>query len=75
MNDLIIFVKSLLNKKVNQRVCSFSKLKTYGFLNNYNWDDLIDFKLKPPYIPKIDDYNIQIPEFKKAFENQINVKK
>lgn len=55
-SDLNAFIKLLLNKKVNYRVCSFSKLKATNFLNEFNWEDLLDFKIKPPYIPECDDF-------------------
>ncbi len=74
INELIVFAKSLLNKKVNQRICSFSKLKTMGFLQNFNWDDLMDFKIIPTYIPEIDNFSRQINNFTKNYESQINVK-
>ena len=72
--DLNAFMKMLMHKKVNRRVCSFSKLKLLSLLSDFNWDDLINFKLKPPYNPEIMDYNKQIPKFSKNFENYINVK-
>jgi ribosomal protein L21E len=74
INDFIVFTKSLLNKKVNERICSFSKLKLNSFLQNFNWDDLVDLKIKPSYIPEIEDYSKKINNFTKDFETQINVK-
>ena len=33
-------------------MCSFEKIKNHDFYKDFNWDDLMNFKLNPPYIPK-----------------------
>jgi cGMP-dependent protein kinase len=45
------FIKCLLKKKINERICSFEKIKKQEFYKDFNWDDLMEFKLKAPYIP------------------------
>ena len=47
------FIKCLLKKKVNERVCTFEKVKAMQFYRDFNWDDIIEFKAKAPFIPQI----------------------
>ena len=46
------FIKNLLVKKVNERICNVPLLKAHPFFNKFDFDLLNDFKLNPPYIPK-----------------------
>jgi hypothetical protein len=72
-SDLNVFIKALLNKKVNQRICSFSKLKSLPFFADYVWDDLVDFKIKPPFIPQSEDLSKSIGKFTTPFEEVLKV--
>ena len=47
------FIKCLLKKKVNERMCTFEKVKSAQFYRDFNWDDIIEFKAKAPFIPQI----------------------
>ena len=51
-NILWKLIKSLLTKKVAERICSLEKAKELDAFENFNWDDLLDFKIIPQYIPK-----------------------
>lgn len=73
-SELNSFIKLILNKKVNHRVCSFSKLKASSFLNDFNWDDLMDFKIKPPYIPECEDYGNNLSSYTNPFDGVLRVK-
>ena len=46
------FIRSLLKKKTSKRLCSLDLAKKHSFFKNFNWEDLEDFKITPPYIPK-----------------------
>ena len=46
------FIKAVLNKKVSKRLCSLEAAKKHNFFKDFNWNDLIDLQLKPPYIPE-----------------------
>lgn len=46
------FIKNLLSKKVNERVCNVSKLKHKPFFEGFEFDKLNDFQLEPPFIPE-----------------------
>lgn len=72
-NDLNIFIKTVLNKKVNHRVCSLSKLRNLAFLSDFVWDDLTDFKLKPPFIPTVEELGKDFENFNNQFEVIIKV--
>lgn len=63
----------LLNKKVTQRNCSFRKLKVADFFEGFSWDELIDFRMKAPYIPDGIDLTKQIQIFSQPYENVIQV--
>jgi hypothetical protein len=63
----------LLNKKVSQRNCSFRKLKVADFFENFSWDELIDFRMKPAYTPDCLELTKQIQIFSQPYENVIQV--
>ena len=46
------FIKAALNKKVSKRLGSLEAAKRHSFFKDFNWNDLIDLQLKPPYIPE-----------------------
>ena len=72
------FIKGFLKKKVNERICSYEIIIKHQFYKDFNWNDLLDFKLIPPYIPSIlplkrfEDYDIKYIEF---LENEKNTRK
>jgi len=65
------FCKDLLNKKVNLRICNVSNLKTKSFFDNFDFEELKDFKIQPPFLPTSND----LSEFLKndnPYENMVN---
>ena len=60
------FIKCLLRKKVNERLCNFDKAKKHPFYKDFHWGDLIDFRLVPPYIPK-NVFNQEVSSFKMKY--------
>ena len=51
-----------------ERICSLEKAKDLEAFENLNWDELLDFKIVPQYIPK--KYNIKdFKEYKKKYIN------
>lgn len=64
-------MKMLLHKKANQRCCAVQKLKSSNFFLEFNWDDLIDFKLKPPYVPETWDWSKNLGSVMTPFESAI----
>jgi cGMP-dependent protein kinase len=56
INNLI---KGLLNKKVNERLCNMNSIKQNDFFKDLNWNELIDFKITPPYIPTNKEVNFK----------------
>ena len=63
------FIYLLLDKKVNRRVCNFTRLKQTEFFENFNWDDLIDFRIKAPYIPKSTDFSENLKNCCQPYES------
>ena len=57
---IVKLIKSLLTKKVAERICSLEKAKELEVFENFNWDELLDFKIVPQYIPK----KSKVKEFK-----------
>ena len=63
--NVIQLIQCLLKKKVTQRICSLEKAKKLNLFKDFNWEDLIELNITPPYIPKIvnlkdfKEYNIQ----------------
>lgn len=56
---IIKMIASLLTKKVADRICTLEKAKKLEVFENFSWDDLLDFKIIPQYIPK----KLNIKEF------------
>ena len=63
------FIRELLYKKVNQRVCNVSKLKQKPFFQDFDFSKLNDFQLKPPYKPEKKDMSKFLTEKKEPYEN------
>ena len=49
---IITMIKSLLTKKVADRICTLEKAKKLEIFENFSWDELLEFKIIPQYIPK-----------------------
>ena len=64
------FIRCLLNKKVNERVCDVSKLKKKNFFDGFDFDKLNDFKLKAPYKPTKQNFTKYLNE-NRPYENMV----
>ena len=54
-NNVNSFIRDLLTKKVNLRICNVSILKNKPFFENFDFEKLKDFKIEPPFIPSSSD--------------------
>jgi cGMP-dependent protein kinase len=63
------FIRDLLAKKVNERVCNVSKLKQKPFFENFDFSKLNDFQLEPPYKPEKKDLSKFLTEKKDPYES------
>eukprot|EP00340_Litonotus_pictus_P011125 CAMPEP_0170539268 /NCGR_PEP_ID=MMETSP0209-20121228/103817_1 /TAXON_ID=665100 ORGANISM="Litonotus pictus, Strain P1" /NCGR_SAMPLE_ID=MMETSP0209 /ASSEMBLY_ACC=CAM_ASM_000301 /LENGTH=193 /DNA_ID=CAMNT_0010841145 /DNA_START=1077 /DNA_END=1655 /DNA_ORIENTATION=+ len=54
-NQIEDFLNRILIKKVNQRECDLEKIKKYAVFENFKWDELIDFKMEPPFMPSTEN--------------------
>ena len=64
------FIKCLLNKKVNERICNVSSLKKKPFFEGFEFDKLNDFKLKAPFKPSKQNFERYLKE-KNPYENYV----
>jgi cGMP-dependent protein kinase len=75
INELI---SNLLMKEPNQRLSNFNKIKSSKFFTGFNWELLLSKKLKPPFMPKIDqkfDKESLLNNYGIHFENYIQNEK
>ena len=63
------FIKELLAKKVNERICNVSKLKKMAFFEGFDFDKLNDFQLEPPFKPEKKDMSNYLKETKQLYES------
>ena len=65
-------ISGLLAKKIERRLCIFSKIKALDFFFDFNWNELINLDAKPPLIPDVQNmkmffyskqYNTKYSEF------------
>ena len=64
------FIKCLLNKKVNERICNVSALKKKAFFEGFEFDKLNDFRLKAPYKPNKQNVDKYLKE-NNPYENYV----
>ena len=64
------FIKSLLNKKISERICNINNLKKKSFFEGFDFNQLNDFKLKAPYKPKKQSYEKYLKETN-PYENYV----
>ena len=54
-NDYKNLLTLMLNKNQSQRLSNFNDISNHNFFKGFNWDDLLSLKMKPPFIPKVDN--------------------
>ena len=64
------FIRELLAKKVNERLCNVSKLKQKPFFEGFEFNKLNDFQLEPPYKPVKNDMSKFFKETT-SYENMV----
>ena len=64
------FIRSLLKKKVTERLCNLDQVKKHPFYKDFSWGDLIDFHLKPPYVPKVSQLK-KFSEYTKKYSDYL----
>ena len=50
-NELNSLLSSLLDKNENSRYTEMKLIKPHLFFKDFNWDALLQYKIKPPFIP------------------------
>ena len=66
------FIKCLLCKKVNQRECNISILKSKPFFQAFDFDQLNDFKITPPFLPPVLDLTQMVKKANTPYENYVS---
>jgi cGMP-dependent protein kinase len=69
------FIKDLLAKKVNERICNVPKLKEKPFFEGFDFNKLNDFQLEPPYKPPKKDMSKCFKETTKTYESILKEEK
>ena len=71
-------ITKLLNLDPKQRLGAgpngFKNLKNHKYFEGINWDDLENKKIKPPFIPVIDD-PLDLKYFDRMFVDEVNITK
>ena len=65
------FIEALLEKNVSKRICNATELKKLELFKGYEWDKLNDFKIPPPYIPKMFDCSHVMKSDLTPFEKEL----
>ncbi len=71
-NNVNNFIKDLLTKKVNQRICNVNTLKNKSFFEGFDFEKLKDFKIDPPFQPHTNDLNEYLTQ-ENPYSNMVNV--
>ena len=58
-NDVVDFIKGLLWKNVNKRMCSFHLIQDVKLFKNFDFDSLLEFKVQAPYLPSLKEINYE----------------
>ncbi len=48
----------MLNKMNGTRYCKFDQISSHPWFKGFNWNDLVSLDMKPSYLPKIENKNI-----------------
>jgi hypothetical protein len=48
-------------------------LRNYHIFKNFNWEDLLEYKVKPPHIPEVREWKSNLENCNYLFEEFINV--
>ena len=79
-NDFKLLMKQMLTKNPISRLSKISQVKNHVWFNRFSWDDLIELKMNPPYLPLLkqeleDNNNIPFQDYVKGIkEEKKNIK-
>ena len=79
-NDFKLLMKQMLTKNPISRLSKISQVKNHVWFNGFSWDDLIELKMNPPYLPLLkqeleDNNNIPFQDYVKGIkEEKKNIK-
>ena len=58
LTDVNHLISGLLAKKTERRLSIFSKIQNLDFFFDFNWNDLINLNMKPPFVPDVENMKI-----------------
>ena len=58
LTDVNHLNSGLLAKKTERRLSIFSKIQNLDFFFDFNWNDLINLNMKPPFVPDVENMKI-----------------
>ena len=58
-DEVVDFMKELLWKNVNKRLCCFHLIKETQLFKNFDFESLLEFKIKAPYIPDLKEISYE----------------
>ncbi len=79
-NDFKLLMKQMLTKNPISRLSKISQVKNHVWFDGFSWDDLIELKMNPPYLPLLkqeleDNNNIPFQDYVKGIkEEKKNIK-
>ena len=56
-NDFNSFLKLILSRNIMHRVCNYQLLKSHPFFQGFQFENLINHSIKPPFVPDISNDN------------------
>ena len=70
--NINILINGLLCKQVEKRICDIHKIKKMKVFEKFNWNQLLERNMKPPYIPHVPNLSqINLEQFKMKYEDYI----
>ena len=54
-NDYKNLLTQMLNKNQSKRLSKFDDISNHNWFKGFNWEDLNSLKMKPPFIPKVEN--------------------
>ena len=56
-NEFNSFLKLILAKNIVHRVCNYHLLKSHPFFHNFQFEHLLNHRIKPPFVPEVENFN------------------
>ncbi|MCQ2816989.1 MAG: protein kinase [archaeon] len=71
-NDINNFISGLLQKKVNERLCTLDEIKENNLFKDFSWEDFENLKMKPPFVLDKTEKEIKLEDYQTKFEDHVH---